>query len=147
MLGVSTHSPPPTWLPWPLLRWTSQVRRRCNSPRFKNTYRLTEFLMCGFLTVNWDTVWRANTTAKFQVSTELNRNVGLLRLFPGITAATVSDRRKCPTYSVLQPLNSVSGTSSNLSLDINQFVVVTARKLLKSFQIERDVLFVMCDPV
>lgn len=39
--------------------------------------------------VNWDTVWRANTTAKFQVCTELNRNVGLLRLFPGITAATV----------------------------------------------------------
>ncbi|KAK9533639.1 hypothetical protein VZT92_008745 [Zoarces viviparus] len=41
------------------------------------------------ITINWDTVWRANTTAKFQVSTELNRNVGLLRLFPGITAATV----------------------------------------------------------
>ncbi|GAA6213611.1 60 kDa lysophospholipase isoform X4 [Lates japonicus] len=41
------------------------------------------------VTINWDTVWRANTTAKFQVSTELNRNVGLLRLFPGITAATV----------------------------------------------------------
>uniref|UniRef100_A0A3Q3RN43 asparaginase n=1 Tax=Mastacembelus armatus TaxID=205130 RepID=A0A3Q3RN43_9TELE len=41
------------------------------------------------ITINWDTVWRANTTAKFQVRTELNRNVGLLRLFPGITAATV----------------------------------------------------------
>ncbi|XP_071353796.1 60 kDa lysophospholipase isoform X2 [Trachinotus anak] len=41
------------------------------------------------ITINWDTVWRANTTARFQVSTELNRNVGLLRLFPGITAATV----------------------------------------------------------
>uniref|UniRef100_A0A8C4E3S0 asparaginase n=1 Tax=Dicentrarchus labrax TaxID=13489 RepID=A0A8C4E3S0_DICLA len=41
------------------------------------------------ITINWDTVWRANTTAKFQVSTELNRNVGLLRLFPGITSATV----------------------------------------------------------
>ncbi|XP_077394400.1 60 kDa lysophospholipase isoform X2 [Festucalex cinctus] len=39
--------------------------------------------------INWDTVWRANTTVKFQVSTDLNRNVGLLRLFPGITAATV----------------------------------------------------------
>ncbi|XP_047201297.1 60 kDa lysophospholipase isoform X2 [Girardinichthys multiradiatus] len=39
--------------------------------------------------INWDTVWRANTTAKFQVRTELNRNVGLLRLFPGITASTV----------------------------------------------------------
>ncbi|XP_058470658.1 60 kDa lysophospholipase isoform X3 [Solea solea] len=41
------------------------------------------------ITINWDTVWRSNTTAKFQVSTELNRNVGLIRLFPGITAATV----------------------------------------------------------
>ncbi|XP_061751261.1 60 kDa lysophospholipase isoform X3 [Nerophis ophidion] len=41
------------------------------------------------IAINWDTVWRANTTAKFQVRTELNRNVGLLRLFPGITAATV----------------------------------------------------------
>lgn len=41
------------------------------------------------LSVNWDTVWRANTTSKFHVSTELNRNVGLLRLFPGITSATV----------------------------------------------------------
>ncbi|XP_078133840.1 60 kDa lysophospholipase isoform X2 [Sander vitreus] len=41
------------------------------------------------ITINWDTVWRANTTAKFQVSPELNRNVGLLRLFPGITTDTV----------------------------------------------------------
>ncbi|KAM9341418.1 60 kDa lysophospholipase isoform 2-T2 [Symphorus nematophorus] len=39
--------------------------------------------------INWDTVWRANTQQKFEVSTELNRNVGLLRLFPGITADTV----------------------------------------------------------
>ncbi|KAM6961253.1 60 kDa lysophospholipase [Aplochiton taeniatus] len=41
------------------------------------------------ITINWDTVWRANTTSKFRVSTQLNRNVGLLRLFPGITTATV----------------------------------------------------------
>ncbi|XP_077412003.1 60 kDa lysophospholipase isoform X2 [Vanacampus margaritifer] len=41
------------------------------------------------MAINWDTVWRANTTVKFQVSTDLNRNVGLLRLFPGITAATM----------------------------------------------------------
>ncbi|XP_069391207.1 60 kDa lysophospholipase isoform X3 [Paralichthys olivaceus] len=39
--------------------------------------------------INWDTVWRPSTKVKFQVSTELNRNVGLLRLFPGITSATV----------------------------------------------------------
>uniref|UniRef100_A0A8C8DV54 asparaginase n=1 Tax=Oryzias sinensis TaxID=183150 RepID=A0A8C8DV54_9TELE len=41
------------------------------------------------ISINWETVWRANTTAKFQVSTELNRNVGLLRLFPGITSSSV----------------------------------------------------------
>ena len=45
-------------------------------------------------TVNWDTVWRANRSNKFAVNTELNRNVGLLRLFPGITAATVSQPGK-----------------------------------------------------
>uniref|UniRef100_A0A8C2FYW6 asparaginase n=1 Tax=Cyprinus carpio TaxID=7962 RepID=A0A8C2FYW6_CYPCA len=39
--------------------------------------------------INWDTVWRANTTAKFTVNTQMNCNVGLLRLFPGITADTV----------------------------------------------------------
>ncbi|KAM8921190.1 60 kDa lysophospholipase isoform 2-T2 [Pelodytes ibericus] len=41
------------------------------------------------ITINWDTVWRANTTKKFLVHTDMNRNVGLLRIFPGITAATV----------------------------------------------------------
>uniref|UniRef100_W5N5I7 asparaginase n=1 Tax=Lepisosteus oculatus TaxID=7918 RepID=W5N5I7_LEPOC len=41
------------------------------------------------ISFNWDTVWRANTTAKFFIQTSMNRNVGLLRLFPGITAETV----------------------------------------------------------
>lgn len=53
------------------------------------------------ITINWDTVWRANTTAKFQVSTELNRNVGLLRLFPGITAATVRAFLQPPMQGVV----------------------------------------------
>lgn len=53
------------------------------------------------ITINWDTVWRANTTAKFQVSTELNRNVGLLRLFPGITAATVKAFLQPPMEGVV----------------------------------------------
>ncbi|XP_072895871.1 60 kDa lysophospholipase isoform X1 [Hemitrygon akajei] len=39
--------------------------------------------------VNWDDVWRPRSTKKFRVHTNMNRNVGLLRLFPGITAATV----------------------------------------------------------
>ncbi|XP_043999779.1 60 kDa lysophospholipase isoform X1 [Gambusia affinis] len=51
--------------------------------------------------INWDTVWRANTTAKFQVRTELNRNVGLLRLFPGITALTVKAFLQPPMQGVV----------------------------------------------
>ncbi|KAK5857367.1 hypothetical protein PBY51_010619 [Eleginops maclovinus] len=53
------------------------------------------------ITINWDTVWRANTTAKFHVSTELNRNVGLLRLFPGITSATMKAFLQPPMEGVV----------------------------------------------
>ncbi|CAI5696622.1 unnamed protein product [Oreochromis niloticus] len=53
------------------------------------------------ISINWDTVWRANTTAKFQVKTELNRNVGLLRLFPGITASTVKAFLQPPMEGVV----------------------------------------------
>lgn len=53
------------------------------------------------ITINWDTVWRANTTAQFQVCTNLNRNVGLLRLFPGITAATVRAFLQPPMQGVV----------------------------------------------
>ncbi|XP_060918484.1 60 kDa lysophospholipase isoform X2 [Labrus mixtus] len=53
------------------------------------------------ISINWDTVWRANTTAKFHVSTELNRNVGLLRLFPGITSATVRAFLQPPMQGVV----------------------------------------------
>ncbi|KAI2654541.1 60 kDa lysophospholipase [Labeo rohita] len=40
------------------------------------------------ININWDTVWRPSTISKFTVYTEMNHNVGLLRLFPGITADT-----------------------------------------------------------
>ncbi|XP_063058442.1 60 kDa lysophospholipase-like [Engraulis encrasicolus] len=43
----------------------------------------------GDIKINWDTVLKADTCAKFRVNSELNRNVGLLRLFPGITTETV----------------------------------------------------------
>lgn len=61
--------------------------------------------------VNWDTVWRANTTDKFQVCTELNRNVGLLRLFPGITTATVSISAKGSCPEVVPVIGMTSDTA------------------------------------
>lgn len=88
------HSPLLTWLLWPLLKWILQVSQWCQwdchfSSDVQKSFFVFNLFSPSFSLVNWDTVWRANTTAKFQVSTELNRNVGLLRLFPGITAATV----------------------------------------------------------
>ncbi|XP_067233735.1 60 kDa lysophospholipase-like isoform X3 [Chanodichthys erythropterus] len=53
------------------------------------------------ITVNWDTVWRPGTTAKFTVNTQMNLNVGLLRLFPGITTDTVKAFLKAPMEGVI----------------------------------------------
>ncbi|XP_025019327.1 60 kDa lysophospholipase isoform X2 [Python bivittatus] len=39
--------------------------------------------------INWETIWRANTMKKFEIHTNMNSNVGLLRVFPGITATAV----------------------------------------------------------
>lgn len=96
ILGALMLSPLLTWLLWPTLKWISQVSRQSYRKRyafrrfFFNLSSLRLYVLSTLSSVNWDTVWRANTTAKFHVCTELNRNVGLLRLFPGITAATVS---------------------------------------------------------
>ncbi|PIK62887.1 putative L-asparaginase [Apostichopus japonicus] len=38
--------------------------------------------------VSWDSIYRPTALSAFRVHTNLNRNVGLLRLFPGITSAT-----------------------------------------------------------
>ncbi len=43
-----------------------------------------------FLAVQWDAIFRSNNGSKFSVHTNMNPNIGLLRLFPGITAETVS---------------------------------------------------------
>ncbi|XP_070697848.1 60 kDa lysophospholipase isoform X2 [Pempheris klunzingeri] len=52
------------------------------------------------ITVDWDIVLKPSTE-KFQVSTKLDRNIGLLRLFPGITAATVRAFLQPPMQGVV----------------------------------------------
>ncbi|XP_062824607.1 60 kDa lysophospholipase isoform X2 [Anolis carolinensis] len=53
------------------------------------------------ITINWETVWRANTTKKFEIHTNMNSNVGLLRIFPGITAAAVRAFLQSPMEGVV----------------------------------------------
>ncbi|XP_029569305.1 60 kDa lysophospholipase isoform X1 [Salmo trutta] len=84
--------------------------------------------------INWDTVLRANTTTRFRVSTQMNRNVGLLRLFPGITAVTVKSFLKAPMEGVVLETYG-SGNAPDNQAD-----------LLKEFRnaIERGVIIVNC---
>ena len=40
--------------------------------------------------VAWETIFRQTSLKKFKAHKEMNANVGCLRLFPGITDATIS---------------------------------------------------------
>jgi len=51
--------------------------------------------------VDWDIVFFANTVERFSVFTEMNPNVGSLRLFPGITEATVRAFLQPPMQGVV----------------------------------------------
>ncbi|XP_062253114.1 60 kDa lysophospholipase isoform X2 [Platichthys flesus] len=51
--------------------------------------------------VNWDEVWKPDTQDTFQVSTDLSCNIGLLRIFPGITCATVAAFLQPPMKGVV----------------------------------------------
>ncbi|XP_041132455.1 60 kDa lysophospholipase-like isoform X2 [Polyodon spathula] len=67
--------------------------------------------------VNWDSVWRANTTKKFLVQTNMNRNVGLLRIFPGITSETVRAFLQPPMEAiVLETYGSGNAPDNRLDL-------------------------------
>ncbi|KAJ8399152.1 hypothetical protein AAFF_G00415310 [Aldrovandia affinis] len=80
--------------------------------------------------INWDTVWRANTTAKFMVHTQMNRNVGLLRLFPGITAATVKAFLQPPMEGIVLETYGSGNAPDNRADLLEQFRKATERGLI-----------------
>ncbi|KGL73377.1 60 kDa lysophospholipase, partial [Tinamus guttatus] len=69
--------------------------------------------------INWDTVWRANTKKRFRVHTNMNRNVGLLRIFPGITAAAVKAFLQPPIEGIVLETYG-SGNAPNNRADLLQ---------------------------
>jgi lysophospholipase len=69
------------------------------------------------ITVHWDAVFRPPGTNKFEISTDLCPNVGLLRLFPSITTATVEAFLQPPLEGmVLQSYGAGNGPSSRQDL-------------------------------
>uniref|UniRef100_A0A670I9N8 asparaginase n=1 Tax=Podarcis muralis TaxID=64176 RepID=A0A670I9N8_PODMU len=52
--------------------------------------------------INWETVWRANTTKKFAIhKMNFDQHVGLLRIFPGITAEAVKGFLQSPIKGIV----------------------------------------------
>ncbi|XP_028396009.1 L-asparaginase-like [Dendronephthya gigantea] len=51
--------------------------------------------------VHWDAIFRSNSSKQFEVRVELNPNVGVLRLFPGITDAMVESICRPPVEGVV----------------------------------------------
>lgn len=67
------------------------------------------------ISVQWDAIFRTKNGSKFTVHTNMNPNIGLLRLFPGITAETVSRLK----------LNSLERSSVlKISADLFRFVLI-----------------------
>ncbi|XP_042725475.1 60 kDa lysophospholipase [Lagopus leucura] len=82
------------------------------------------------ITINWETVWRANTKKKFRVHTNMNRNVALLRIFPGITAAAVKAFLQPPIEGiVLETYGSGNAPNSREDL-LEELKRATERKVV-----------------
>ena len=77
------HSVPPTCLH--LLKW-ALIYPVSATPR-----PVTRCDVIACPAVEWDAIHRPEEIKKFSVLPEMNHNVAILRIFPGITQATVSD--------------------------------------------------------
>ncbi|XP_060117567.1 60 kDa lysophospholipase-like [Heteronotia binoei] len=80
--------------------------------------------------VNWETVWRANTTKKFEVHTNMNSNVGLLRIFPGITTAAVKAFLQSPVEGVVLETYGSGNAPNNRPDLLEEFKKATDRNVV-----------------
>uniref|UniRef100_A0A8B9S5K4 asparaginase n=1 Tax=Apteryx owenii TaxID=8824 RepID=A0A8B9S5K4_APTOW len=80
--------------------------------------------------INWDTVWRANTKKKFRVHTNMNRNVGLLRIFPGITAAAVKAFLQPPIEGIVLETYGTGNAPNNREDLLEELKKATERKVV-----------------
>ncbi|XP_071159047.1 L-asparaginase-like isoform X1 [Mytilus edulis] len=65
------------------------------------------------VTVDWDAIYRSGSCEKFSVATTFCRNVGVLRLFPGITAQTVRAFMSTPMQGVVLQTYGAGNAPSN----------------------------------
>ncbi|KAJ7345225.1 hypothetical protein JRQ81_001175 [Phrynocephalus forsythii] len=82
------------------------------------------------ITINWETVWRAKTTKKFEIHTNMNSNVGLLRIFPGITAAAVRAFLQSPMEGVVLETYGSGNAPNNRPDLLEELKKATDRKVV-----------------
>ncbi|XP_019374036.1 PREDICTED: 60 kDa lysophospholipase isoform X1 [Gavialis gangeticus] len=82
------------------------------------------------ITVNWETVCRANTTEKFRVHTNMNTNVALLRIFPGITAAAVKAFLQPPIEGIVLETYGSGNAPNNREDLLEELKKATDRKVV-----------------
>lgn len=80
--------------------------------------------------VQWDAIFRSNNGSKFTVHTNMNPNIGLLRLFPGITAETVSAFLKPPMLGVVLQTYGSGNAPNNRDDLISEIKNATRRGVL-----------------
>ncbi|KFV81639.1 60 kDa lysophospholipase, partial [Struthio camelus australis] len=80
--------------------------------------------------INWDTVWRPNSKKKFKVHTNMNRNVGLLRIFPGITTAAVKAFLQPPIEGIVLETYGSGNAPNNREDLIEELKKATEQKIV-----------------
>ncbi|XP_078673135.1 L-asparaginase-like isoform X1 [Branchiostoma floridae x Branchiostoma belcheri] len=87
-------------------------------------------ILTGWPNVEWDAVFRCNTMEKFRVQTDMNPNIGLLRLFPGMSLQTVEHFLSPPMDGVvLQTYGTGNAPDSRHDL-LNAFKEASDRGIL-----------------
>ncbi|CAH3040637.1 unnamed protein product [Porites lobata] len=80
--------------------------------------------------VQWDAIFRSNNSKKFTVHTNMNPNIGLLRLFPGITAETVHAFLKSPMMGVVLQTYGTGNAPNNRDDLITEIKKATKRGVI-----------------
>ncbi|KAJ7369304.1 hypothetical protein OS493_039898 [Desmophyllum pertusum] len=80
--------------------------------------------------VQWDAIFRSNNGSKFSVHTNMNPNIGLLRIFPGITAETVRAFLKPPMLGVVLQTYGCGNAPNNRDDLITEIKKATRRDVL-----------------
>ncbi|XP_041069888.1 60 kDa lysophospholipase-like isoform X2 [Carcharodon carcharias] len=71
--------------------------------------------------VNWDIVWRPKTAKEFRVQTNMNQNVGLMKLYPGFTCATVRAFLQPPMEGIVLETYGTGNAPDNFPKILEEF--------------------------